>query len=74
MNKKQLQEELKQSMLAKDTIKTSTLRMLLSAISYSEIQKGAGHEATEEEVLAVIQSEVKKKIRLHRAISKCRTS
>lgn len=40
MNKQKLQEELKQSMLAKDATKTSVLRMLLSAINYFEIQKG----------------------------------
>jgi len=40
MNKQKLREELKQSMLAKDELKTSVLRMLLSAINYYEIQKG----------------------------------
>lgn len=62
MTKKQLQENLKQSMLAKDKLKTSVLRLLLSAINYYEIQKGgAGYEATEEDVLAVMQSEAKKR-------------
>lgn len=62
MTKQQLQEELKQSMLSKNTEKTSTLRMLLSAINYYEISKGgAGYEATEEDVLSVIQKEVKQR-------------
>lgn len=60
MLKQKLQEELKQTMLAKDTIKTSVLRMLISAIGYYEIQKGgAGYEATDEDVLSVIQKEAK---------------
>ena len=62
MSKKQLQENLKQSMLAKTELKTSVLRMLLSAINYYEINKGgAGYEASEEDVLAVIQKEVKQR-------------
>ncbi len=60
MTKQQLKDELKQAMLAKDTIKTSVLRMVISAIGYAEIQKGgAGYEATDEDVMSVIQKEVK---------------
>ncbi len=60
MLKQQLREELKQSMLARDEIQTSVLRMLISAIGYYEIQKGgAGYEATDEDVLSVIQKESK---------------
>lgn len=60
MTKQQLQEDLKKSMLARDTDKTSALRMLLSAINYYEIQKGgAGYEVTAEDVFSVIQKEVK---------------
>jgi len=62
MNKQKLQEELKQSMLSKNELKTSVLRLLLSAINYYEIQKGgAGYSATEEDVLIVIQKEVKQR-------------
>jgi len=58
--KQKLQEELRQSMLAKDALKTSVLRMLLSAINYYEIQKGgAGYVASDEDVLSVIQKETK---------------
>ncbi len=61
MLKQKLQEDLKKSMLAKDEIKTSTLRMLLSAINYFEIQKGgAGYEAADEDVMEVLNREVKK--------------
>lgn len=62
MTKQELQEQLKQSMLARNEIRTSTLRLLLSAINYYEIAKGgAGYEATPEDVLAVIQKEVKQR-------------
>ncbi len=63
MNLKQtLQRQLKESMLARNQLKTSVLRMLLSAINYYEIQKGgAGYEATDEDVLQVIQKEAKQR-------------
>lgn len=62
MTKQDLQNELKNSMLAKDELKTSTLRLLLSAINYYEIQKGgAGYEATEDDILSVIQTQVKQR-------------
>lgn len=62
MLKQKLQEELKNSMLAKDELKTSVLRLLLSAIGYYETQKGgAGYEATDEDVLSVIQSQIKQR-------------
>lgn len=62
MLKEKFQEELKESMLAKDELKTSVLRLLLSALNYFEIQKGgAGYEATDEDVLSVIQREVKQR-------------
>lgn len=62
MLKQRLNEELKQSMLARDALRTSVLRMLLSAVNYYEIKKGgAGYEATDENVLSVIQKEVKQR-------------
>lgn len=62
MTKADLQQELKQSMLARDAERTSVLRMLISAIGYAEINKGgAGYTATEEDVMGVIQSEAKKR-------------
>lgn len=62
MTKQQLQEDLKQSMLARDAQKTSVLRMILSAVNYHEINKGgAGYEATEEDVITVIQNQAKQR-------------
>lgn len=62
MLKQKLKEELKQSMLARNELKTSVIRMVISAITYYEIQKGgAGYEATDEDVLQVIQKEAKQR-------------
>ena len=62
MLKQKLQEELKQAMLSRDVLKTSVLRLLKSAITYYEIQKGgAGYEATDEDVLTVIAKEAKQR-------------
>ncbi len=62
MLKQQLKDQLKESMLAKDQLKTSVIRFVLSGITYYEIQKGgAGYEATDEDVLAVITKEVKQR-------------
>lgn len=62
MLKQQIQEDLKSAMLAKDEAKTSTLRMIKSALQYYEIQKGgAGYEATDEDVLETIAKEAKKR-------------
>lgn len=62
MTKEELREELKKSMLAKDSTRTSTLRMLISAVGYFEIQKGgSGYEATPEDITSVVQSEAKKR-------------
>lgn len=62
MDKAKLQEELKQSMLARNELKTSVLRLLISAINYYEIQKGgAGYNATKEDILSVIGSQAKQR-------------
>lgn len=62
MLKDQLKNQLKESMLAKTQLRTSVLRFILSGITYYEIQKGgAGYEATDEDVMAVIQKEVKQR-------------
>lgn len=62
MTKAELQNQLKESMLAKDEVKTSTIRLLLSAINYYEIQKGgAGYEASEEDVMQVIGNQAKQR-------------
>jgi len=61
MNKQELKDELRKSMLAKDELKTSVLRMLLSSLSYLEIQKGKDYEANSEDVLSIIQKEAKQR-------------
>src|SRR3989338_9213274 len=62
MLKQKIQGELKESMLARNVLKTSVLRMLLSALNYCEIDKGgAGYEASDEDVLTVIQKEAKQR-------------
>ncbi|HSW96188.1 MAG TPA: GatB/YqeY domain-containing protein [Candidatus Saccharimonadales bacterium] len=62
MLKQQFRDELTKSMLARDTEKTAIIRLILSALKYYEIQKGgAGYEATDEDVIAVIQKEVKQR-------------
>ena len=62
MLKQELRDELTESMLAKDADRTSVIRMLLSALNYYEIQKGgAGYEATDEDVMTIINKEVKQR-------------
>lgn len=62
MLKQQLQDELKHAILAKEELKKSVLRMLLSAITYFEIQKGgAGYGATDEDVLSVVEKQIKQR-------------
>lgn len=62
MTKQELKDELKKSMLAKDTEKTSVLRMVISALGYYEIEKGgAGYEASDEDVMTVLQRQVKQR-------------
>lgn len=62
MLKQKLRDELRQSTLARNELKTSVLRLLLSAINYYEIQKGgAGYEATDGDVLVVIAKEAKQR-------------
>ena len=62
MTKQELQKELKQAMFDKDELKKSVLRMLISAISYYEIDKGgAGYSATDEDVMVVIEKQVKQR-------------
>ncbi len=62
MTKAELKDELKKSMLARDSEKTSALRMVISALGYYEIEKGgADYEATDEDVEAVLQKQAKQR-------------
>lgn len=55
--KKQLEEALKEAMRSRDDVRKRTLRMVLSAIKLSEIEKGEDLE--DSEMMAVLQKEVK---------------
>lgn len=54
-----LQEDLKQAQLQRDEMKVSVLRMLVSETKYASISKG--DQLSDEDVLAVISREVKKR-------------
>ncbi|MBI2018838.1 GatB/YqeY domain-containing protein [Candidatus Daviesbacteria bacterium] len=54
-----IQEDLKQSQLRRDEIKTSTLRLLLSEVKNAQIAKGG--DLSDEEVIIIAQKEVKKR-------------
>jgi hypothetical protein len=54
-----LQQIIGESMKAHDEVRTSTLRLLLSAFNYEQIAKQ--HELTDEEEIAVIRREVKQR-------------
>ena len=54
-----LQQKIGESMKAHDEIRTSTLRLLLSAFNYERIDKQ--HELTNEEEIAVVRREVKQR-------------
>lgn len=55
--KRQFEEALKEAMRSKDDVRKRTIRMVLSAIKLSEIEKGEDLE--ESEMMAVLQKEVK---------------
>lgn len=55
----QIQADLKQAMLAKNELKVSTLRMLLSELKNAQIDKGADLE--DKDAIAVVQKEVKRR-------------
>lgn len=54
-----LQNDLKVAQLARNEIKVSTLRLLLSEIKNAEISKGG--QLTDDDVVVIIQREVKKR-------------
>lgn len=54
-----IQSDLKQAQLARDEIKVSTLRLLLSEIKNAEIAKGG--EISDQDIISVIQKEAKKR-------------
>ncbi|MGC8767459.1 MAG: GatB/YqeY domain-containing protein [Brevinematia bacterium] len=57
-----INEDYKTAVKDKDENKKQTLNLLKSAIKYKEIElKGSGKELTEEEIISVIQKEIKKR-------------
>jgi uncharacterized protein len=56
----QIRADLTESMKARNAERTSTLRMLQSAMKYEQIS--AGHELSDEEVLAVIRKGIKQRL------------
>ncbi len=67
MLKERIESELKQAMRSQDTLKLSVLRMLSAAVHNREIEKRSRTSApslvelTEDETIAVIRSELKKR-------------
>lgn len=55
----QIQNDLKEAQLARDEVKVSTLRLLLSEIKNAEISKGENLQ--DSDIVAVLQREVKKR-------------
>ncbi len=58
--KSQIQQDLTQAIKSKDTIKTGALRMLKAAIMKFEVS-GPKKEATDEDIINIIQKEVKQR-------------
>lgn len=53
--------DLKQSMLARDTVRTSVLRSLKSAILYAKVAPGAAGNVADEAIVVLIAKEAKKR-------------
>ncbi|MCW2769375.1 MAG: glutamyl-tRNA amidotransferase [Aeromicrobium sp.] len=59
--KDQLHSDLTTSMKARDTLRTSTLRMVLTAITNAEVSGREVRELSDEDVITVLGSEAKKR-------------
>jgi len=58
----QINQDLKQAMLAKDTVKLNVLRSIKSAFTYAKVAPGASAEAlTDDEVMVLVAKEAKKR-------------
>ena len=60
--KQRLQADLTTAMKARDEVATSTIRMLRSAITNAEVAGDAAIELTDDQAIAVLQSEAKKRV------------
>ena len=61
MLKDQLRKELTSSMKARDELRSSTLRMVLTAITNAEVAGKQARELTDDDVTGVLASEAKKR-------------
>ena len=62
MLSEKIKANITEAMKAKDELKVSALRMLSAAIKNYEIEKGgAGYAATDEDVVSVVQKQVKQR-------------
>jgi uncharacterized protein YqeY len=59
--KQQLRDDLTTAMKARDQVRSSTLRMVLTAVTNAEVAGKEAIELTDEQVLAVLSSEAKKR-------------
>src|SRR5271165_4642545 len=51
--------DMKDAMRSHDEVRLATLRFLRSAIKNAEIEVGAGHQASDQEIFVVIQKQMK---------------
>jgi uncharacterized protein len=56
-----INNDLKSAMRAKETLKLSVLRMLITAIKNKKIEQKQSEDMNDEQVLAIVKSEVKKR-------------
>ena len=59
--KNRLREDLTTAMKARDELRTATLRMVLAAVSAEEVSGKEARELSDDEVLAVLRREAKKR-------------
>lgn len=56
-----IKEDLKDAQRAREEIKVSTIRMLLSELTYARVKKGPEAQLDDPEIVAVVQKEIKKR-------------
>lgn len=59
--KEQLRADMTASMKARDTLRTQTLRMVLTSISNAEVAGKTSHALSDEEVISILVSETKRR-------------
>lgn len=59
--KEQLQNDLKDAMRARDEVRRGTIRMALSAVSNEEVSGDSARQLSDDEVLAVLAAEAKRR-------------